>query len=230
MLLLYVVPIIIVVDSTMLTNNRVLRINILALIVMLLTTIGGFTSCTDHKIAEQHDNTLSNVTLPDAFAAWSDSTKIDYLLNNGFTIDSIASFVIMCAEGSNTDISFNDYDSIEYYINNRLGSESAQRYGVLIEANLQTLPLAAKYSVYLRLPIGKNSLLGYNLGLEYVDRILNTELNLGRIDLEIAEFHRACGSNEGVFEDFLDGFAAALKQCRDTSLSPEIISKYGSEY
>lgn len=164
--------------------------------------------------------------LPEGFASMPDTAKVRLLLDAGVSVDSLASFVVSCSAGQHGSVTFTAYEDVERVVTERLGEENAGMYLVYLEANLQRLPLDKKYAIKRSMPLTDISLLGYNLGLEYVERVLDAGLKIGRVDLEIAEFHRACGSDEGLYEDFLAGFAAGIRASANRNVPPEIVRKY----
>lgn len=165
--------------------------------------------------------------LPENMGALSDREKARVLLDSGVSPDSLAVFVIDCVDGLKPGISFSDFNGVETYVAERLGEDAYGAYTVCLEANLQRLPLGKKFLVKRDLPLTDMSLLGYTLGLEYVNKVIDNGLSIGKVDREVAEFHRACGADESIYRDFLDGFATGIRESAGRDVPDAVAEKYG---
>ena len=165
--------------------------------------------------------------LPENLGTLPDSAKARVLLDHGVSPDSLALFVIECVEGRKGGVTFTDFNSVETYVEQRLGEEGYGAYTVCLEANLQRLPLGKKYMVKRELPLTDMSLLGFTLGLEYVNKVIDNGLSIGKVDLEVAEFHRACGSDEALYQDFLEGFSTGIRESAGREMPEAVAEKYG---
>ena len=96
-----------------------------------------------------------------------------------------------------------------------------------LEANMQMLPLSNQYLLNRSMHQVNPSMLGYSLGLEYVSRVADMKLSIGKVDFEVAELNRACAGDEDIYRDFLTGFAAGIKAFDGEGISNEIVEKYG---
>lgn len=183
--------------------------------------LAGCASRTEGK--QGHDS----APLPDNLGTLADTEKARVLLDRGVSADSLALFVIECVEGRKPGVTFTDFNGVETYVEQRLGEEAYGAYTVCLEANLQRLPLSNKYMVKRELPLTDMSLLGFTLGLEYVNKVIDNNLSIGKVDLEVAEFHRACGSDEALFRDFLEGFATGIRESAGREMPDAVAKKYG---
>lgn len=168
-----------------------------------------------------------DASLPANFAALSDTAKVRVLIDRGITPDSLAAFVCESINGKHGDIRFSEFDDIEIYIGEKLGDEAAGMYGMSFEMNMQQLPLDKRYTIKMSLPLTDITTLGYTLGLEYVNQVIENKMTIGQVDREIAEFRRACASDEDTYEHFLKGFSTGIQVSTDKDISPAIVAKYG---
>lgn len=169
-----------------------------------------------------------SASLPENLGKLSDTEKARVLLDRGVSADSLALFVIECVEGRKPGVTFTDFNGVETYVEQRLGEEAYGAYTVCLDANLQRLPLSKKYMVKRELPLTDMSLLGFTLGLEYVNKVIDNDLSIGKVDLEVAEFHRACGSDEALFQDFLEGFSTGIRESAGREVPEAVAEKYGN--
>lgn len=169
----------------------------------------------------------SSQALPADFASLSDRDKARVLIDRGVSADSLAVFIIDCVEGGKPGVTFTDFDAVETYVGERLGDEAYEAYTVSFEANLQRLPLDRKYLVKRDIPLTDMSLLGFSLGLEYVNKVIDNSLSIGKVDREVAEFHRACGDDESIYQDFLKGFATGIRESGERQVPEAVAEKYG---
>lgn len=169
----------------------------------------------------------SGEALPPHIESMPDTAKARVMLDAGVSPDSLASFVVNCVDGKHQGITFSEFDAVENYVAERLGESALDTYDVSFEASLQALPLDKKYKVVRETKMVDEPLIGYTLGLEYVNRVVDNSLSIGKVDLEVAELKRACNSDESVYNDFLVGFAAGISHTPADLLPQEVTDKYG---
>lgn len=171
-----------------------------------------------------------DASLPSDFASLPDTAKVRVLLDQGVSADSLAAFVCESLNGKHGNVSFSDFDGIEIYVGERMGDEAAGMYGMSFEMYMQYLPLDKRYKVKIAMPLTDIETLGYTLGLEYVNQVIDNQMTIGQVDREVAALRRVCASDEDTFEHFLKGFATGIQI--STSAAREvpsaIVTKYGS--
>lgn len=190
---------------------------ILMLSLLLLSCVGNTGDVRNEESAE----------LPDNFSVLSDTAKIAVLLDAGVQPDSIASFVLLCAQEHYPGVTVTDYKGVKNYVERRLGKDGVAAYTACLEANMQTLPLSNQYLLKRSMHQVNPSMLGYTLGLEYVTRVADMNLSIGKVDFEVAELNRACADDEDIYKDFLTGFSAGIQAFEGDGISDEIVKKYG---
>lgn len=182
--------------------------------------VGLLMSCSSDKSAELKD-------LPTDFAAQSDTAKIGILIDRGIGPDSIAHFVAGSLEGKHKDVTFRNLDEVEAYIFERMGNENATAYTMSLEIYIQQLPLDVRYRLKMDSPLTEVEKLGYELGLEFTNQVINQNMTKGQVDHEVANLRRACGDDEETYEHFLTGLAAGLKSRPEAEVNPVILESYG---
>lgn len=198
-------------------------LGVVVLLCFLSFTWGCRSSASDKEEAD-------TASLPADFGKHSDSDKARYLLEHNVSVDSLASFVIECVGGNVPGVSFTDFDDIELLVAERLGDEALGTYLLCFETGMQRLPLAKKYQLKKQLPLTDMSLLGFTLGLDYSNKIIDSQLSLGKVDREVAEFYRACNQEESVYEDFLKGLATGLTKSASRGVPEDVAAKYANRH
>lgn len=194
------------------------------LLVVLLLVL-SFGSCSSGS----NDGSASiDKSLPAGFASLTDSAKIRVLIDQGVSPDSIGVFVCEVAEGKHPGISIADYMAVDTYIYERLGESGFGLYRLAFDSYASSMPLVSKMKLYMASGLGDLDRLGYELGLEYVNQVMEQKLTIGKVDREVAELRRACDNDEDTYNRFLKGFAAGISTRAPGEVPAEIIAEYGT--
>lgn len=167
--------------------------------------------------------------LPSDFSALPDTAKVRALIDMGVSPDTMAVFVSEVAAGMRPGISIQSPEDVLTYVYTNCSDEDFTMFSATFESHVENLPPAAKMKVYAlsASAAGNADKMGYKIGLEYLNSVLEKDLSIGAIDKEIAEFRRACGKDEDTYQRFLKGFAAAISTRAPGELPAELVSKYG---
>lgn len=197
-------------------NLKMLRINLLCILTGLLLTACG------SKEGEQQTSDI-----PDDFSTLSDTQKIQRLIDAKVTTDSIAHFVTECLDGRHPGVTIKDPDAVMLYVGEKLGDEEMGNYAMSFDMYLQALSPASKYKTRIAMPATDRERLGYDLGLEYVNQVVDKKLTIGQVDRDVTALQRAAATDEDTYENFLTGFAEGIKLSADRGIPTAVISKYG---
>lgn len=167
-------------------------------------------------------------SLPSDFASLPDTSKVRVLLDKGVAPDSLAVYMCEVAEGKHGNVRISDYMEVDTYIYEKLGEEGFGIYRMAFDSYAASMPLVSKMKLYTASSLGDLDRMGYELGLEYVNQVLDKHLTIGKVDREVAELRRACDNDEDTFNRFLRGFAAGISTRAPGEVPAEIVEAYGT--
>lgn len=176
------------------------------------------------------NNSIDSTTaaMPKNFGTLPDSTKVKLLLEQQISLDSLAGYICRAAAEDIPGVKIESLADVEAEIYSLKGERDFSVYMLAFDECKHKLPLVKKLNVYSKNTLEGEDMLGYRLGLEYVNDVMQRKLTIGKVDKEIAEFRSACGDDEDTYKRFLKGFATALQTRKPGEVSAEIISQYGT--
>lgn len=186
--------------------------------LFLLTLLMGACSSSN----QEQENAL-----PADFASMNDTAKLGVLVRQGLSPDSIALYVLHTAEGRNPGVKFTDYANMDVYLYGALGDEGFNSYRIAYDDYVATMPLVPKLKQLQASPDHDPQSVGFELGLEYINQVLDQKMTIGKVDREVAELHRALGQDEDTYSRFLQGFAAAIASRPAGQVPADITKQYG---
>lgn len=167
--------------------------------------------------------------LPSDFKTAPDTLKAKALIDKGISPDSIAIFFCEAGAGMRHGVNVKDFADITTYMYTHCTEEDFEIFSTAFDSHVETLTPAQRMKLYslIAQEDGNADKMGYELGLVYVNSVMERDLSLGAVDKEIAEFRRACGKDEDTYNRFLKGFAVAISTRQKGELPSELVRKYG---
>ncbi len=169
----------------------------------------------------------TTAAMPRNFASSSDSVKVKMLLDHNVSLDSLAQYVCLAAAGEIKNVNITDFGQIDAYIYTHRGEKDYEVYALAFDECRKSLPLTSKLTLYKKNALQDPDKIGYQLGLEYVNDVMDKKLTIGKIDKEVAEFRKACGADEDTYKRFLKGFSVGLSTRASGEIQDDILVQYG---
>jgi len=189
----------------------------------LVIAAGCIASC---KKGQDLDSTTSK--MPANFASLPDTTKVRHLIDKQVPLDSIAVYLCDAAIGRIKNVHVDNFTDIDTYIYTHCGDKDFEVYALALDEYKKSLPLVDKLTLYKKTSLDDPDKIGYKLGLEYVNSVMEKKLAIGKVDREIADFRRACGNDDDTYNRFLIGFSTGIRSRTAGEISPDIVERYGS--
>ena len=161
------------------------------------------------------------------FAASADTVKVRMLIESGMPMDSLAMYLCKAAIGEVKGVSINNFSDVDAYIYMNRGEKEYELYALAMDDYTKQLPLVSKLKLYKKSALVDPDKAGYQLGLEYVNDVMDKKLKIGQVDREIADFRQACGEDEDTYNRFLKGFALGISTRAAGEIPQEVAAKYG---
>lgn len=199
--------------------KRIIYVSMTLMCVMLLTACGN----------KGGDNVEDLSGLPSDFKTAPDTLKVKALMDLKISPDSIAVFLCEAGAGMRPGVKVKDFADITTYMYTHCSEEDFEIFSTTFDSHVETLTPAQRMNLYaiVAQEDGNADKMGYELGLVYINSVMERDLTLGAVDKEIAEFRRACGKDEDTYNRFLKGFAVAISTRQPGELPAELVRKYG---
>ncbi|MCH5224127.1 MAG: hypothetical protein J1E82_08800 [Muribaculaceae bacterium] len=176
-------------------KSRIFRFSTIACFLSLLLI--PFISC----------NKNNRLNLPEDFSSYSDSAKVDWLLNNHKPA-MVAE--VLCEEGAGMDssLNFKDFRATVNVIYNLYDETQKKEFGTSMNDYAASLPNKEKMRLY----VAGSGFNGYNLGYAYGVDFLNQadESNIGEIQEDYEALKEIYPDNSQLTNNFIKGLNAAL--------------------
>lgn len=167
----------------------------------------------------------ANGSFPESFTTMSDEERMAYMMRNAEP-DSVARFLCYASLGRIEGIKIDTLTNAYLYALDNYRGADVDKFAVEYEMTMADLPLADKMRTQFNMNLADSLQIGYELGLSYVGNIRRKGLQASEIDKEIADFRKACGSDEMTFARFVKGFKVALSEDHGKDLSADIYKRY----
>lgn len=190
-----------------------------AILTAALMALGG---CKGDEAAD-----ATTAAMPGNFSSSPDSVKVKMLLDHNVSLDSLANYICRAAAGEIKNVNITDFGQIDAYIYTHRGEKDYEVYALAFDECKKSLPLTSKLTLYRKNALLDPDKVGYQLGLEYVNDVMDKKLTIGKVDREVAEFRKACGDDEDTYKRFLKGFAVGLSTRAAGEIPQDILAQYG---
>lgn len=162
----------------------------------------------------------------EGFDKLSDARKVAYVMQNAAP-DSVARFICNAALGKVPGASIDTLATATLYAYEHYTDEAdLQTFSAAYDEYAASLPLDDKMRIMKMAGEVDPQGIGYELGLEYVDRIRRSHRSSEEVVREIEAFRKACSSDTMMFRRFLTGFKVALEVDRGKDLPDDIYTKF----
>lgn len=148
------------------------------------------------------------------------------LLDTGMPMDSLGIYMAKIAAGEVQGIEVKSFADVDAYLYSAKGESAYELYYLAFDEYSKSLPLVKKLSLMRKSSLADPEKIGYQLGLEYVNDVIDKKLTLGKIDNEIASLRQACSNDEDTYKRFLKGFAIGLKTRAPGQVPSDILTQY----
>lgn len=165
---------------------------------------------------------------PGDFSQWPDTAKVGYMMKHT-TPDSVARFICNATIGRVPGIEIDSISEATLYAYESYKSHDLDKFQEEYDGYSSTLPLALKMKLLFKVATENPIQLGYQLGLEYVERIREDQKSVADVEAEIKEFRKACGADTETYDRFIKGFKIALQEDHGKDL-PEDIYRHFINY
>lgn len=158
----------------------------------------------------------------------SDAQKVAYVMQSA-TPDSVARFICRASLGEIKGVKIDTLANATLYAYETYKDTDLQTFAQAYDAFAESLPLDRKMKLR-KLAAEQDPMgLGYELGLEYVNRIRMDHKTASDVEAEIKALKDVCDQNpedSATFTRFMKGFKVALSMDGSNELPGEIYRKY----
>lgn len=162
---------------------------------------------------------------PENFNSLSETARVAYVMKNA-TPDSVARFICAASLGDVEGTKLDSLGIVTNYVYSNYNSDDQETFGVAYDKYIEELPLAKKMKLRAMAGIDDPQGLGYQLGLEYMDRIREKNMTVDEVAKELDEFKRACANDTATYERFLIGFRVVLEQDKGKDVNRAIYERF----
>lgn len=165
---------------------------------------------------------------PEEMSRMDDSGKVAYMMKNA-TPDSVARFICMASLGEISGVKIDTLATATLYAYENYKDGDLQTFAQAFDSYSESLPLDRKMKLR-KLAAEQDPMgLGYELGLEYVNKIRMNHKSAKEVEEEIAALKKVCRENPedtATFTRFMKGFKVALEMDGSSEIPAEIYKKY----
>lgn len=165
---------------------------------------------------------------PQNFSQIGDAGRVSYMMSK-VSPDSVARFICNAALGKVPGARIDTLATATLYAYENYRDENLQTFSSAYDEFSENLPLDEKMTLRKLAAVDDPMGLGYELGLEYVNKIRLDAKQSAEVEKEIDAFRRACAKNPEdslTFKRFLKGFQVALDYDGGEGIPADIYSKY----
>ena len=166
--------------------------------------------------------------LADALGQLGDSQKVAYMMENAAP-DSVARFICQAALGDIPGVKIDTLSMATLYAYETYKDADLQTFSQAFDAYADGLTLDRKMKLR-KLAAEQDPMgLGYELGLEYVNKIRLNHKSASEVEAEIKALRDVCRQNPedtATFTRFMKGFKVALMMDGSNEIPAEIYKRY----
>jgi len=164
---------------------------------------------------------------PDNFDTIGDAGRVAYVMGTS-TPDSVARFIINTALGRVPGARFDTLANVNLYVFSTYSSKDQDTFSEEYQKLESELTLTERMTLFKKMESEDSREFGLDLGLAYVSRIRDRNMNVDEVDREIKEFRKACGSDSMTYIRFVKGFTTALEYDKGKDVKKEIYDRFAS--
>ncbi|MDE5843385.1 MAG: hypothetical protein K2H35_06590, partial [Muribaculaceae bacterium] len=167
-------------------------------------------------------------SFPADMGKMSDAEKVAYVMKSA-TPDSVARFICRASLGDIEGVRIDTLANATLYAYETYKDADLQSFAQAYDSFAESLPLDRKMKLR-KLAAEQDPMgLGYELGLEYVNRIRMDRKSAASVEAEINALKKVCSENpddSATFTRFMKGFKVALTMDGGADIPLEIYHKY----
>lgn len=157
-----------------------------------------------------------------------DQQKVAYMMQKA-TPDSVARFICLAALGDIPGVKIDTLSMATLYAYETYKDNDLQTFSQAFDAYSEGLPLSRKMKLR-KLAAEQDPMgLGYELGLEYVNKIRLDHKSAAEVEAEIKALRDVCRQNpedSATFTRFMKGFKVALEMDGSNEIPKDIYNRY----
>lgn len=168
----------------------------------------------------------SETGFPENFNSLPDTARVAYVMQHA-TPDSVARFICNASLGKAGEAKIDSLGIATNYAYEKYTGKDMDSFSGEYDSFVASMPLPDKMRMYAMAGVEDPQGLGLQLGLEYMQAIRDRNMTVDEVENEIEAFHKACGSDEDLYERFLIGFRTVLQVDGGQDVPQSIFEKYG---
>lgn len=165
--------------------------------------------------------------LPADFNSRSDAKKMEYLMRT-LPADSVARFVIDAALGNKPGVSIDTVSNAVLYVYSFSSSDDQLRFSEEYQKITDSMTPAQRVKLFEKGTAEDPLEFGFELGLNYLNRVRSNNLSAKQVEKEIAELRKACAGDTMTYRRFVTGFTTVLNYDKGKDVKKEIFNRFAT--
>lgn len=165
--------------------------------------------------------------LPADFNSRSDTGKMEYLMKT-LQADSAARFVIEAALGNKPGVTIDTVSNAVLYVYSYSSSADQLLFSEEYQKITDALPPAQRVRLFEKGTAEDPLEFGFELGLNYLNRVRGNNLNVAQVEKEIDDLRKACGNDTMTYRRFITGFTTVLNYDKGKDVKKDIYNRFAT--